>query len=279
MSTTETFLVFVLGMAVAMLVFLLFGRTLWSLMGSWTSWREAAQAPMAMQTVQAERDRLKAERAMMAQKLEVTVADVKMRMAEQTAELSRNRNRMLGLEQTIAERDTSITQLENQIAVMEGDIRQLQMQIEGNISSLNTASLKSAERESEYASLQNILKDTQVAVLQRDDMIRNLQDVVNAQHDKITMLTRVEQGDAFVANHMPAAPVPPPIVQLGEMPPAPLSTPFPMPVVQPLPANNTSDVVRAARGLLAQSTEVDNSASNVLTLAERVRKVKFGSKA
>jgi hypothetical protein len=267
MSTTEIFLVFVLGMAVALLVVLLFGRTLWSLMGSWTNWREAAQAPMAMQTVQAERDRLKAERAMMAQKLEVTVADVKMRMAEQTAELSRNRNRMLGLEQTIAERDTSITQLENQIAVMEGDIRRLQNQIDDNIKSLDTASIKSAQREEEYAGLQNILKDTQVAVLQRDDMIRNLQSVVNSQHDKITLLTRVEQGEAIAS--------PTPLLPTSDMPVPVFNTPFPMPD-PPQPTSNTSDVVRAARGLLAQSTEVDNSASNVLSLAERVRKVKFG---
>jgi hypothetical protein len=278
MSTTEALLVFVLGMAVALLVVLLFGRTLWSLMGSWSNWRNTANAPMAMQTVQAERDRLKAERAMMAQKLEATVGDVKMRMAEQSAELSRNRNRMLGLEQTITERDNTITLLENQIAVMEGDVRNLQMQISDHVQSIQSASLKSSERETEYAGLQNILKDTQVAVLQRDDMIRNLQNVVNSQHDNIALLKQAEPREAVHAT----TPAPPPIVQIGEMPepPANLSIPLPpLPDIKPLPNNNTSDVVRAARGLLAQSTEVDNSASNVLTLAERVRKVKFGSKA
>jgi hypothetical protein len=105
-----------------------------------------------------------------------------------------------------------------------------------------------------------------------------LQNVVNSQHDKITQLTRVDAPGLAE----PVAAAPQPTVQIGETPeqPSSLSIPLPpMPDIKPLPNNNTSDVVRAARGLLAQSTEVDNSASNVLTLAERVRKVKFGSKA
>jgi hypothetical protein len=278
MSQTETFLLFVLGFSLALFLALLFGRSLWALMGSWSNWRESNNAPAAMQALEAERDRLKAEKAMMAQKLEVTVGDVKMRMAEQTAEVSRNRNRMLGLEQTIVDRDSSIAKLEHKVATMEAEGRALQQQIENNVKVIDSALQKAKLRDEEHSKVLAVLKETQLSVLQRDDMIKNMQNVINAQHQKfLQLMPSSEPGETV----LPAPVVTLPIADHATNLVANNNTVNPLESLQfePVSVNRTTEVVRAARNLLAQATEVDNSMSNVLTLAERVRKVKFGSKS
>ena len=84
-----------LGVFATLFLVLLFGRGLWALLGRWSGWKDARKVPSTIRNLQAERDGLKAEKAMMASKLDSTLADMKLRLAEQMAEVSRNRNRLL----------------------------------------------------------------------------------------------------------------------------------------------------------------------------------------
>jgi septal ring factor EnvC (AmiA/AmiB activator) len=129
MSQTETIMLFVLGFAFAGLVALFLGRLAWQIALRLGARRMQRQVPTTVAELQAERDRLRAEYAMMSRKLELRLDDVKMRMAEQLAEVSRNRNRIETLmaevkkrEETIAERDGEISGLNNKIAALEGTI-------------------------------------------------------------------------------------------------------------------------------------------------------------
>lgn len=97
MSQTETVMVFALGFCSALLVILLFGRSLWSAIGHWSGWKGKRSVPNTVLDLQAERDTLRAERAMLTKRVETGATDLKMRMAEQMAEVARNRNRVLDL--------------------------------------------------------------------------------------------------------------------------------------------------------------------------------------
>jgi hypothetical protein len=156
MSQTETLLLFILGFAVALFVVLLFGRGLWALMGSWSGWREARKVPAAIRELQAERDSLKAEKAMMAQKLEATVNDMKMRMAEQMAEVSRSRNRLLDLGQSLKEREDSVAHYKQQSEDRQAQILALQAQVEENVKAINLAYAKVAQKDDEMGKLRDM---------------------------------------------------------------------------------------------------------------------------
>ena len=186
MSQTETLLLFVLGFCVALFVVLLFGRGLWALIGSLSGWRETRKVPAAIRELQAERDGLRAEKAMMAQRLEASLNDMKMRMAEQMAEVSRNRNRLLDMGQTLKERESTINHLQSQTDDKSAQVTSSQIQIEDNVKAINLAYAKMAQREEEHAKMQGLLKEAQALLLMRDEKIRNLLDETHALRELVT---------------------------------------------------------------------------------------------
>ncbi len=128
MSQTETLLLVVLGFSLAALIFLFVGRFLWSLALRLGSRRMQRQVPSTVAELHGERDRLRAEYAKISQKLGSRLDGVKMQMAEQMAEVTRNRNRVDSMvmelnarDQTIAARDQTIVELNARIATLEAE--------------------------------------------------------------------------------------------------------------------------------------------------------------
>ncbi len=118
-----------LGFVLCALIVLLSGRAFWNLAVRLGSNRNAKQIPVAMMELQADRDRLRVEHAMMARKLELRLQDIKLRMTEQMAEVSRSRNRVQSLVQDITNkndnlvaRDKEIERLNAQIATYQADL-------------------------------------------------------------------------------------------------------------------------------------------------------------
>ena len=269
MSQTETLLLFVLGFCVALFVVLLFGRGVWALIGSWSGWRETRKVPAAIRELQAERDGLKAEKAMMAQKLEASINDMKMRMAEQMAEVSRNRNRLLDLGQTLKEREATIGHVQSQTEDKTSQLGSLQTQIEENVKAINLAYAKMAQREDEHNKMQNVLKETQATLKLRDEKIRNLMDETRALRELVT-------GRAGEAAERPLlAPV---LVS------ASLGNSFEQRFAN---SNSGNPLVDAHESDMpdiddlktsAESDSLDRGVSNVLSLAERLRGLQSGMK-
>ena len=277
MSQTETLLLFVLGFCVALFVVLLFGRGVWALIGSWSGWRESRKIPAAIRELQAERDSLKAEKAMMAQRLEASINDMKMRMAEQMAEVSRNRNRLLDMAQTLKERETTISHMQSQLDDKASQGSSLESQIEENVKSINLAYAKMAQREDEHVKMQNLLKEAQATLMMRDEKIRNLMDETKALRVLVTGGTAVNDVKQFQAA---------------------LDRQTAAPVVAANPATTNSFETRFANGNLGnplmtvseetqsqtgsermdETYDVDQGVSNVLSLAERVRNLQAGVK-
>ncbi len=297
MSQTETLLLFVLGFCAALFVVLLFGRSVFAVLGKWSGWRETRKVPTAIRELQADRDGLKAEKAMMAQKLEASIGDMKMRMAEQMAEVSRNRNRLLDLGQTLKEREGTITHVQSQFDDKASQVIALQVQIEENVKSINLAYAKLASREEDLAKMQGVLKDAQATLMLRDEKIRNLVEEARSLREITISMTgkslstnmddtvEIGQDMRMRANghsmQSSSAIVAMPPTNSFETPATNTNGSINNPLLSAT-TDFTAMTEMFAPELRAKSSEtvetetVDRSVSNVLSLAERVRNLKSG---
>ncbi len=116
MSQTETLLLVILGFALATLIALFVGRLMWRLALRLGARRMQKQVPSSLVGLQTERDRLRAEYAMLSQRLGSRLEATKLKMAEQMAEVARHRNRMEAFEAERLEWKARVTALEGQIA-------------------------------------------------------------------------------------------------------------------------------------------------------------------
>ena len=98
MSQTETILLIVLGFSLASLIALFMARGLWTAAVKVGARRMQRQVPSSLVGLQTERDRLRAEYAMLSQRLGARLEAAKLQLAEQMAEVSRHRNRLHELE-------------------------------------------------------------------------------------------------------------------------------------------------------------------------------------
>ena len=269
MSQTETLLLFVLGFCVALFVVLLLGRGVWSIVGNWNSWRDHRRQPAAIRELQAERDGLKAEKAIMAQKLEASLNDMKMRMAEQMAEVSRNRNRLLDIGTTLKERESTISHQKSLLDERAAQIASLETQIEENVKAINLAYAKMAQREDEHLKMQSVLKDAQSTLLLRDEKIRNLNDETRALRDLTNLGHATVTAEQTTTQSTPLFPR----QELLLPPETTRGNPF-----SDLAAQDTSFEIQSDADSTHHNEQVDRSVSNVLSLAERVRSLQTGMK-
>jgi hypothetical protein len=154
MSQFETTLLIVLGFAIATFLALLAGRLAWKLALRLGAKRAQRNIPATVVDLQSDRDRLRAEQAILSRKIEVRLDEMKMRLAEQTAEVTRNRNRVetlmqqnAALEQSAASRDSEIAMLRELVQKLEAELSERAVLANGLQSSLNI-------KEEEIAGLQ-----------------------------------------------------------------------------------------------------------------------------
>ena len=117
MSQSETYMLLLLGFASAVFLGLIAGRIAWKLAFRLGARQAQRGMPSSMIELQTDRDRLRAEHAMMAKKLDLRLSDIKMRMAEQTAEVSRHRNRFEVLKMEVATRDSLLKNREIRVVL------------------------------------------------------------------------------------------------------------------------------------------------------------------
>lgn len=122
MSQTETLMLVVLGFALAALIALFIGRFAWGVALRLGARRMQRQVPSTVAELQSERDRLRAEYAMLSRKLDLRFSDIKMRMAEQMAEVTRNRNRVETLTGEVKKRDAELETWREKAASLEAQL-------------------------------------------------------------------------------------------------------------------------------------------------------------
>lgn len=130
MSQTETLLLIVLGFAVASLLALFIGRFAWNTALRLGARRMQRQVPSTVAELQSERDRLRAEYAMLSQRLGTRLEVIKSKMAEQMAEVTRHRNRLEVLRADLANRESEIVSWKDRVTALEQEIEQRRQDIE-----------------------------------------------------------------------------------------------------------------------------------------------------
>ncbi len=201
MSQTETLMLFFLGFCAALLIILMFGRAAWSILGRWSGWQQKRHLPVAIRELQADRDSLRAEKAIMARKLESGVTDMKMRLAEQMAEVSRNRNRVLDLTAKLAAAQNEITELINKSRDKGEQLTALNVQIEENVKAINTAWAKASENEVEATKLKQLQSHADNILMAKDQRILNLENEAKALRDIVHMFVPSQSGPEHQQAH------------------------------------------------------------------------------
>ena len=150
MSQSETLMLLILGFSVATFLGLIAGRIAWKLAFRLGARHTQRNMPSTMIELQTDRDRMRAEHAMMAKKLELRLGEIRMRMAEQTAEVSRHRNRFEILKQDLAKRDEMLLERNAEIVTLRDKVSYLETQVEekdGEIEALNESLVEVEEVE------------------------------------------------------------------------------------------------------------------------------------
>lgn len=142
MSQTETILLIVLGFSLATLIGLFMGRMLWTAAVRVGARRMQRQVPSSLVGLQTERDRLRAEYAMLANRLGSRLEEAKLKLAEQTAEVSRHRNRLHDVEHGEDGRKAEMRQLKSRVASLERELAETAAREEALRNSLAQAEAK-----------------------------------------------------------------------------------------------------------------------------------------
>ena len=176
MSQIETLMVFALGSALTFVVVLLFGRFFWGLAVSAAAKRTARHTPIEVLDAQAERDKLRAEHALMARKLDLRLEDIKIRMAEQMAEVSRNRNRVQGLVEEIARRDEQLRRKDMENANLAAQIDVHRAELSSAHKTIASQNADAARNEAEMTRLQNAFRKVSASMRDKQQALNDLSD-------------------------------------------------------------------------------------------------------
>ncbi|MDE2444640.1 MAG: hypothetical protein KGO94_00575 [Alphaproteobacteria bacterium] len=174
MSQTETLMLVALGFALALLVALLFGRALWNVAITLGARRNAKNIPIQMLELQADRDRLRAEHAMMARKLELRLEDIKARMTEQMAEVSRNRNRVQSLIEQLEEREAKLAIRDRELANMATQLDVHKADIESSSLVIARLTQEAATKDQEIAKLAQSVSQLSLHLREKNGTIGRL---------------------------------------------------------------------------------------------------------
>jgi DNA repair exonuclease SbcCD ATPase subunit len=179
MSPTETLMLIALGFALAIVLVLLFGRAIWGIAMRLGTRRQAKQIPTAMLELQADRDRLRADHAMMSRKLELRLGDIKARMTEQMAEVSRHRNRVKSMMQDIEQRDETIKTRDHEVATLNAQIEVHKADLAAAYSSIEKLTTEATSKDElntkQFAMIAQISTNLQAKKAQANDLSHELQ--------------------------------------------------------------------------------------------------------
>jgi chromosome segregation ATPase len=176
MSQTETVMVLALGSALTFVFFLLFGRVFWNMASSAGSRRRNKLMPVEMLELQADRDRLRAEHALMARKLDLRLDDIKLRMAEQMAEVSRNRNRVQTLLLDLETKNDALKIKDQEVGSIQTQLELAQTELQAARQTIENMANDGSRRDTEIARLQDDFRRLNMSLRDKNSLISSLND-------------------------------------------------------------------------------------------------------
>ena len=209
MSQTETILFVVLVLSLAALIALFTGRLVWALGLRFGARRMQNQVPSTLVGLQAERDRLRAEYAMLSQRLGSRLEQINLRMAEQMAEVSRHRNRMEILLTESAERTAKLQAAESEAETLRSRLASIEPQLDATIAEAQSLRQDVSVRDMELAALRRVeigSVTADPAVLASDSGIPASQNRLKQRIEQLTSLSRAiaENKEMVLAGIAPA---------------------------------------------------------------------------
>ncbi len=175
MSQIETIMLFALGFILAALIAMFLGRGLWNYGVKIGQRRMQKLSPLSITEVQADRDRLRAEYAVMTRKLELRLDDLKDRMAEQMAEVSRNKTRIEDLHAEIDERDQLLAEREAESATMKAKFEPLEAELASRTASIQQLKEQLRNKSEQAENAQRELVQMRVRLEEKDNLIAELE--------------------------------------------------------------------------------------------------------
>lgn len=185
MSQTETILLIVLGFSLASLIALFMGRMVWTVALKLGARRMQRQMPSTLVELQAERNRLRADYAMLAQRLGSQLEDARLKAAEQMAEVNRHRNRLSQVESGDLAGAGELSELKSQVKALETALAesiQRERDLQARLSGAETHSPKPQRRRAADAKApaassptpSTILSDDEIRLRQRIETLAEL---------------------------------------------------------------------------------------------------------
>lgn len=193
MSRAETLMLVALGFSLGILLALLFGRLFWHMAVRVGSRRMQRQIPSTLVEMQAERDRLRAECAMLTRKLEIRSEDLKSQLVEQSAELTRERNRNDITMEEIREREAALAEREQRMGSSHEQTLHLESELAARTNALHETQAHLEESHDAIARLKQELANLTNALADRDTRIAELQHHLSEQPMRIESAMREEQ--------------------------------------------------------------------------------------
>ena len=163
-----------LGFVLATLVALFIGRAMWTVALKASKRRGERERPSDLARAQADRDQLRAEYAMLSRKLELRLGDLKTRLAEQSAEVSRNRNRIEHLVCEIETRDAALAAAVADLDEAKAQIEPLEAELAHRTQSLQKLKDQVRDRDDTVTALHQELADAHALIAQRERQIEAL---------------------------------------------------------------------------------------------------------
>ncbi len=164
MSQTETLLLIGLGFSLAALLALFIGRLLWPFAMRLGARRMQRQVPSTVAELHTERDRLRAEYALLSQKLGARVESARASMAEQMAEVNRTRNRIETLVIDLNQRDATLAARDQEVAELRARIAELEAANAGSASMISVLRAETDEKSNEISALRESVADKEARI-------------------------------------------------------------------------------------------------------------------
>lgn len=171
MSQIETIMLVALGFAVAALIALFLGRIAWVFALSLGKKRMQRSTPTTIAELQSDRDRLRAEYAMLSRRLELRMSELKAKLAEQMAEVSRNRNRIDHLISELRARDKQLHERDTELQSLRVQLGPLEQELTARTASVQQLKEQLRSRDEEVQKLAQTLEKLRTELTERNRQI------------------------------------------------------------------------------------------------------------
>src|SRR4051794_37074805 len=168
MSGAEMLMLVALGFAVASLVALVVGRGIWGIATRLRRRRINAELPDVVARLKAERGALLADVAMRVRKTEVVLSEMKSRLAEQAAEVSRHRNRLELMGRAALDREAAYKAKEEEARSLRDQLGPLEAELAERTMSNQSLAEQIARRDETMARLSRELADLKEVVSEQE---------------------------------------------------------------------------------------------------------------